>query len=688
MSAHSLTGFFVGGHMDRNEIRKWQQRITRAENLQSQKREERIQIIKLYTGTFFGSPIDNQSEMNEVNFTYEYLKIMVSAIYNRNPFIFSRARSSKWAAFAETMQTVINYYWREKYLKQKIKKTIVDAALTPPGFIEVGYRLSTTKKSPSIDEILGLKPIKTKTEAEQGELDETIKDDDVYASYISSWNVIWPDGYHDIRDCPYIMKKQTITFEDLMANPTYKPIKAKLRSGAPYQTAQKPTKYRMQDYPINIGTSGVTPGIDNELIPVNLVHIWDKRSRRMFTLAKNFYEDTLFEKDWNYLIDGFSLYPLIFNDIPQTDEKANSYPLSDIVPMIPQLKELSYISSAMNKHRKRAGTLIVAKKGTLTPTEISNLQNASDLDVVEFPELTEQALRGFTPPALPNDFYKIRFILLEDLMRISGFNQLISAARGIETATESENVRAGALLRQSEKIDIIEDFTVDVARGMAGLIWQFIQDKRRIQNIIGEPVTEEMWPTLPDNEDEAREIIQKELQFNIEAGSTRPPKDEMVERRQWQNEIGILRANFPYRIREDKLLKQWLKKIEFRDIDDLVITNDDEEIAVAQQENRLLMQGIRQLNSPNENHMLHLKVHSQIQQTSGLNPTPEYDEHVIKHAEYLKEQTPTIQPQKGDKSIAPITTTPEIRRQGTPTYSDLVGGTRASTGVGGEKGGK
>ncbi|KKL59797.1 hypothetical protein LCGC14_2211710, partial [marine sediment metagenome] len=45
---------------------------------------------------------------------------MIAAIYARDPFIFVRARSGKWAAFAETMELVINYYWKELKLKKKI----------------------------------------------------------------------------------------------------------------------------------------------------------------------------------------------------------------------------------------------------------------------------------------------------------------------------------------------------------------------------------------------------------------------------------------------------------------------------------------------------------------------------------------------------------------------------------------
>src|SRR3989304_1595823 len=209
---------------------------------------------------------------------------------------------------------------------------------------------------------------------------------------------------------------------------------------------------------------------DKELTKITLYHIFDRASRKIFTPAKNFTEDSLYDGEWNYLIDGFPIYPLIFNEIPRCDEDSNAFPLSDIVPMIPQLKELSLISSAMLRHRKRAGTLLLGKRGAITEGDASKIQNSSDVDMILLNDIGEATVKGFPPPALPQDFYKLRQILLEDLIRRSGYNQLLGVSKGIQTATESDNVAAGALLRQSEKIDIIEEFTVLIAKEQAGVL--------------------------------------------------------------------------------------------------------------------------------------------------------------------------------------------------------------------------
>ena len=678
--------------MDKEEIKKWFGRIRRCEDLQATRDNERKQMVKLYVGEFFGSALKNNPEIIEENFVYEFMQILVSAIYARNPFIFVRTKNKRMGQFAETMEQVINHYWVDKEAKAKIKKAIVDAILQTPGFIEIGYFLFTEKGKAIKDiesEFPELKSLgnDNKTEEEQGIIDETIRDDDVFINHLSPWDLLFPDGYHEIRECPYLIKRQTITLEQLLANPAYGQAKEKLRRRRTLNDHISPvTAYNMKAMPVSNESAYL--GVDEELVPVTLYHIFSRMDKKRFTLAEGLNEDTLSEGGWNYLIDGFPIYPLIFNEIPKTKDESNPFGLSDIKPMIPQLKELSLISSAMLKHRKRAGTLIVAKKGTISETEAAKIQNSSDVDLILLDDISEAALRAFTPPALPQDFYALRSMVVETLMRRSGFIQLLGSARGINTATQSDNIREGGQLKASEKVDTIEDFITHIARGLAGLIWQFKQNKKEIEEIIGEPVTEEMWPTLPEDENEARRIIQKGLLFSIEAGSTTPIKDKTIERKQKLDFVGIIKANFPGRLKDSVILPQILKDFEFSDVQRALVSYDDQEIQAAQEENKLLLQGMKQVVSPNENHLLHLQVHSQAYQSPGLTITPQMDEHIMTTKQFYDIQNPGLIPQKGDAKVASQTTTPDQNRTGVPAFADIVGGINGSPGMGGEKGGK
>src|SRR3990167_9642469 len=292
-------------------ISKWQGRITRAESYLNERKQERLDAIKLYTGTFFGKSINNSGEFSEVNFVYEFCDVMVSAIYARNPHIFVRAISSSTVAFAETMETVINYYVNELNWKKKMQSCILDAILQPPGWIGVGYfyiNEKTKEKKEIEEEFPELKNVGEidKHESEIGIFDETVKMDDVFFEQISSWNVLFPEGHHVIRECPYIIIRQKTNLEDLHNNPLYNNLKYRVKNSAVSNATQKPTLLNMK---ANISMDSVDSKTDNELIPVELFNIWDRRSMKRFTVARNFTEGVLFERDWDYLSEGFPVFP-------------------------------------------------------------------------------------------------------------------------------------------------------------------------------------------------------------------------------------------------------------------------------------------------------------------------------------------------------------------------------------------
>ncbi|KKL11632.1 hypothetical protein LCGC14_2543860, partial [marine sediment metagenome] len=182
-----------------------------------------------------------------------------------------------------------------------------------------------------------------------------------------------------------------------------------------------------------------------------------------------------------------------------------------------------------------------------------------------------------------------------------------------------------------------------------------------------------LWRQLKKSGNESFTDKLKLIQFEIEAGSTRPPKDEAVERKQWIDTAFGIKERFPNRVKDDVLLTQLFKKLGFKDIEEMIIKFDDIEIKAAQKENELLLQGNEQGNeqvvSPNENHMLHLQVHGQVAQVPGIPTTPQFNQHILDHAQFLEMSQPTI---AGGTQQTPSPR--EVRRQGTPEGVDLAGG--------------
>src|SRR3990167_6229933 len=304
--------------MTKEEIKIWFARINECEQFHAKYDEERKQILKLYSGQFFNKPTDNSGETTEVNFLYEFCEVMVSSVYARDPHLFCRARSKNYWKFAETMEFALNYYWEELKMKKKMKRNILYSVLNPPGAIELGYLFIKESREDNFtrqleNEFPELSKVTPQTE-KIGIFDDTIKTDDIFANVLSGWEYLWPDGYHEIRECPYLIKRWKVSLLDLYSNTMLKSSRYEINGAASKADVNKIKKFHFKENinPINMVPSGMG---DLELIKVTLYGVFDKRSQRRFILAENYQDDTLFERDWKYLSEGFPIFPLIFNEI-------------------------------------------------------------------------------------------------------------------------------------------------------------------------------------------------------------------------------------------------------------------------------------------------------------------------------------------------------------------------------------
>jgi hypothetical protein len=260
---------------------------------------------------------------------------------------------------------------------------------------------------------------------------------------------------------------------------------------------------------------------------------------------------------------------------------------------------------------------------------------------------------------------------------------MFQAQKGQRTATQAQIGQSGLQLKASARVDKVEDFTVRVARNLCQLMLQFY-DRDKIEEITGEKVSEEMWP-VPDDPQERKRFIKAELQFKIDAGSTAPPKDETVDRKQLLDLASITASIAPERLNKGEFVKQLLKKFKFtKELDKVIISDDEEEKAAAVQENEVMLAGMPAVVSPNQNHEIHIQVHSQI-----AGQTPTVDPHILQHGQMLGMKQggkiPIIGgtiggqagvgqgPQEGDLRPPMASTNPEQVRQGIGNAGDIMG---------------
>ncbi len=661
----------------------WRGRIDKCLAVQKKKEPDWKAAVDLYNCKYFDRIYGGfDPDRVDVHFANWYVSNLVPLVYFRDPFIFVKPRNDRFSAFAETMEECLNYAWRELCLKQQFKKVIMSSFLMPPGWLKVGYTAKIGQDVADIDKIkekslimeiknafTGVFGKEKKSPEELGVLDMNISEESVFASWIPSWNMLMPPGYHLVSQMPYIVEIEDVSMTDFKVNPLYKNKKdvSPTRELSDKDTGDVLRKPSYTNLP---------SGKDNDDEIVRLYHVWDRRGQKRLTISD---KDIHFEGKWPYDIDGFPYKPLIFEDTLPKGDESNPYPPNAIEPIFPQIVEQSQARTMMVKHRKRASAALLVQKGLLTEEEIDNLSESEVMQLITVSNL--QAVTPLQLPPLDKSVFNVDEIIKQDLqMGTSMGAMMFQAQAGQRTATQASIAQSGLQLKAQARVDVVEDFTVSVARSLAQLMWQFY-DRNRVTEIIGNVVTPNMWPELPKDPEERKRVIKAELSFKIDAGSTAPPKDESVDRKQLLDLASIVSTIAPERLNKGEFVKVLLKKFKFaKDLDRIVISSDNEEMMTAQEENQYMSQGMPQAVSPNENHTLHIQVHSQ---AAG---NPIVDEHIVRHGQFLgiKETGNPMEhtggggqsgvgprPQEGDMRPPTKSSNPELTRQGAYNEGDI-----------------
>lgn len=657
-------------------VKVWKSRIERGKALRNEQKGQWDRAIDLYNCKASAGEYD--PERVDVHFPNWYIDNLVPLVYFRDPYIFIKSRNPSYSDFAWTMEQAVNIYWRKIDMKQQMKRVIKSGFLMPPGWIKTGYTAKIGQDIGNLEEEQNkslvkqikdfvLNKVRNKEELtteEQGVLNQYIEEESIFATWIPSWNILLPEGYQIIGNMPYIIEIEEIPKIDFMANPLYE-----------NKNSIKTTKYKsLSDSSGRLHKpkwSNVPEGDDSEQEIVTLYHIQDRRERVNITLSQES-DEVHFMGDWYPAKDGFDYEPLIFDESIPNSEKSNPYPVNVLIPILPQIMEQSKARTQMAKWRRRASALILAQRGLATEEDLRQFTETDAVQILNVSNIAAFQLSNI--PNLPEGVFKFDDIIKQDLQMATNMGQLMfQPQEGQRTATQAQIGQSGLQLKVSARVDAVEEYTIKVAKKLACLLWNFYSAEQ-ISELIGEPVTPQMWLPLPKDQKERRRVLNSEMTFRIDAGSTAPPKDESVERKQWLDAISIIATIAPERLRKDETVKSIIKTFKYvKDIDKIVISNDEEEMNTAMQENQLMLQGMPQAVSPNENHQIHVSVHSQ----AGGNPI--VDQHILQHAKMMGVTSKSgvgSTPQGGDKRPPSQSSNPEIMRQGATNEGDIYQSTQ------------
>lgn len=481
---------------------KWRQRIDYA--IQKQKdydkkygysrtameyRGEYEEAMKSMGITLAGLPI---VPVNEVK---AFVRTFLPSVYSRDPVINVNPQGMASVKSSKVFERAINALWRELKLKAEIRRCIVDACLSPWGWIKVGYSA-----------VFGNHDIK---EGEtQFESNEFIKDEEIFAVRESYKNIVYdPNAINPPYDCRW------------MAHRIIKPLDA-VKNSKVYKNTEdlEASTITNIEYMDEAGKKR-----DYEDDPqAELWEIWDKDSNKVITIAQGC-DEVLLEKDWPYEMDGFPFEGLTFDVNP--DE---NYPQNFVGAWEPQLWEKIKLRSMILDHLKRFGRQMACEEGSMKPDEQTKFEQGRTGSIIQY-------RKGKTPPMpiqyppIQSDMYAVMNAIESDKDNISGQAAILRGApqkTQSRTIGEVNQIAASGEGRNADPVDQVETFSEGIAYKLKALMQQFTNLEKFVR--VSGKEAEEIIDALGEDRFDGTgfkytsEDIQGDFDIDIKAGSTMP----------------------------------------------------------------------------------------------------------------------------------------------------------------------
>jgi len=487
---------------DQSDVTLWRNRISHAESVRKDfdSRYGYTRALKEYRGQY--KEVMNQMSVSfsdvplvPINEVKAFVRTFLPSIYSRDPIINVNPQGRRSVLSAKVAEKAINALWRELKIKREVRKCIVDACLTPFGWIKVGY--SAVFGNHEIEE-----------GNPQFESNQFIADEELFAVRESWTRIVYdPDAIDPPYDCRW------------MAHKIIKPLKAVKESNVYENTEDlEGSTISSQEY---TDTNGKTKTFEDEP-NVILWEIWDKDSMKVITIAEGC-DKPLLERPWPYQMKGFPFIGLTFDVNP--DE---NYPQNYISSWEPQLWEKIKMRSMTLDHIKRFGRQLACEEGAMSKENMAKFELGKTGSVIQYKKGKVPPVPIQYPP-IQSDMYAVMNAIEYDKDNISG---QAAAMRGAPQKTQSRTIGeinqivASGEGRNADPQDLVEQFSEDIASALLSLAKEFITLPKFVK--ITQKEAPEIIAALGKERFDGtgfeftKDDIQGNYEIDIKAGSTLP----------------------------------------------------------------------------------------------------------------------------------------------------------------------
>jgi hypothetical protein len=530
--------------LNSEDVRKWQERLKISREWRRPHQEKWERFIGYLKNEFY----DYQPDDDEVavNLVHPHIRVIIPAIYSKNPDVLVRGSREELREAAHTLQELIRYYLRELDVKSEVKLSILDALVCGHGWIKTGYQTEFElgeEENPLISQFLkrlGIQPGEGDPESNYAiQPNEKIVAESPWVKRVSPFNVLVAPFSERSDELAWIAESSLVPTRDIKKNPIYENTKGLSHNHNAIQLIRGYKKYNNPSFDAKIEG-------DDYLEYTVLHEIWDAREGTVFTLAEDHPKALAQPKENIYTTFLNSRFPyemLRFNEV--TDE---FYPESDIAPWEAQQLELNKTRTQMIRHRKRYNRKYAAHS-MLTEENMRDLQTGEDgiiLKVESSDVGVDKVVFPIQDAPLPPEVYAIEARIKEDIISIGGIQDYLGTSGGANTATEAAIENQKSQNRVAERLDVVGNFAGRVARNIA-MISQKFMSAEQVAEILGSNLAGN-WVQIEDDD-----TIKREFFFEIVFGST-SPIGVALDRQQFMAAYNILR--------DDPLINQLRLRIE------------------------------------------------------------------------------------------------------------------------------
>jgi len=372
-----------------------------------------------------------------VNYTYSITKAIVPQIYFQDPYFYVNAEDPAFEPGQTVTEAVLNDTWRTMKAKKQVRRVVQDFLVMSFGVAKQGYKTKFVRDYSTPDSQTGL------------DYTEFIEEEAPWMVRVSPQEIIFdPEAKH---------------FDELrwLAIPYILPV---LQAKSEYNNLDSYDEDIYGTFSKQFGDAEMKIITDEDKSLFARIKVWeihdfvDNRIMTMSEEVDKWLKDVENPYDFKSAVTIYSP-----NDVP--DEL---YPISDIAQIADLNWELDQVRTQMMNHRKKMQRKILAEHGAFpNQKERDKFLSGEDMQMVVVTDgaISQNKIMVVDASGISPSFYQYGDQIVNDMNNISavGANQRATDNESEKTATEASIIDKNMGLRNSERLDYMAEWCVDVA---------------------------------------------------------------------------------------------------------------------------------------------------------------------------------------------------------------------------------